>query len=34
MEDYSVYNIFDILPSNFFNIFNGDNKRIMSDCLF
>lgn len=33
MEDCSVYNIFDILPNNFFNIFNGDNKRIMSDCL-
>lgn len=29
-----MYNIFDILPSNFFNLFNGDNKRIMSDCLF
>lgn len=34
MEDFSVYNIFDILPNNFFNLFNGDNKRIMSDCLF
>lgn len=29
-----MYNIFDILPSNFFNLFNGDNKRIISDCLF
>lgn len=27
-------NIFDILPNNFFNIFNGDNKRVMADCLY
>lgn len=27
-------NIFDILPNNFFNIFNGDNKRAMADCLY
>ena len=29
-----MYNIFDILPNNFFNIFIGDNKRVISDCLF
>lgn len=29
-----MYNIFDILPNNFFNIFIGDNKRIISDCLY
>lgn len=27
-------NIFDILPDSFFNIFNGNNKRIISDCLY
>lgn len=26
-------NIFDILPNNFFNVFNGDNKRAIADCL-
>ena len=29
-----MYNIFDILPNNFFNIFIGDNKRVISDCLY
>lgn len=29
-----MYNIFDILPNQFFNIFLGNNKRIMSDCLY
>lgn len=29
-----MYNIFDILPNNFFNVFIGENKRIISDCLY
>lgn len=29
-----MYNIFDVLPNHFFNIFLGNNKRIMSDCLY
>lgn len=29
-----MYNIFDVLPNNFFNVFIGDNKRIISDCLY
>ena len=29
-----MYNIFDILPNNFFNVFIGNNKRIISDCLY
>ena len=27
-------NLFEILPLNFFNIFNTPNKLVVSDCLF
>ncbi len=29
-----MYNIFDILPGQFFNIFMSSNKRVISDCLY
>lgn len=29
-----MYNIFDMLPESFFNLFNTTNKRVISDCLY
>lgn len=29
-----MYNIYDTLPDNFFNLFSGNNKRIIADCLY
>ena len=29
-----MHNLFDVIPNQFFYIFIGDNKRILSDCVY